>query len=259
MQPLHLAASASSPDSCCLRLALSLPPRPRRTTRRTRGSPADHFNSAQPTTWSYTLSANGGVFSEACRRCRGRWTLGSASNRWIRHGGWTKMVADVDSGQDTGRGPLVASALDAVSDHGRARLRADGDLLRDRETASCCSILWSPIPMQRHFSRAAAAYAFLIFTAALMPPVRPAAADEIIPARPTPRWWKGNLHTHTFWSDGDDFPEMVAEWYRTHDYNFLALFRPQRAGPRHAVDEKERHRQAGRPGGGRQLPGPLRT
>ena len=56
-----------------------------------------------------------------------------------------------------------------------------------------------------------------------MPPVRFAAADEIIPARPTPRWWKGNLHTHTFWSDGDDFPEMVAEWYRTRDYNFLAL------------------------------------
>ena len=48
-------------------------------------------------------------------------------------------------------------------------------------------------------------------------------ADEIIPAAPTPRWWRGNLHTHTFWSDGDDFPEMAAEWYRTHGYHFLAL------------------------------------
>lgn len=37
------------------------------------------------------------------------------------------------------------------------------------------------------------------------------------------RWWKGNLHTHTLWSDGDDFPEMAAQWYRDHDYNFLAL------------------------------------
>jgi hypothetical protein len=37
------------------------------------------------------------------------------------------------------------------------------------------------------------------------------------------RWWKGNLHTHTLWSDGDDFPEMVADWYRENDYNFLAL------------------------------------
>ena len=51
----------------------------------------------------------------------------------------------------------------------------------------------------------------------------PAAADDVVPATAAPRWWKGNLHTHTFWSDGDDFPEMVAEWYRTHGYHFLAL------------------------------------
>ncbi len=37
------------------------------------------------------------------------------------------------------------------------------------------------------------------------------------------RWWKGNLHTHTFWSDGDDFPEAVAAWYKDHGYHFLAL------------------------------------
>jgi len=37
------------------------------------------------------------------------------------------------------------------------------------------------------------------------------------------RWWRGNLHTHTLWSDGDDFPEMVADWYRGHGYHFLAL------------------------------------
>lgn len=36
------------------------------------------------------------------------------------------------------------------------------------------------------------------------------------------RWWKGNLHTHTFWSDGDDFPEMVADWYQKNGYHFLA-------------------------------------
>ena len=40
---------------------------------------------------------------------------------------------------------------------------------------------------------------------------------------PTPRWWKGNLHTHTLWSDGDDFPEMIAESYRERGYHFLAL------------------------------------
>jgi hypothetical protein len=37
------------------------------------------------------------------------------------------------------------------------------------------------------------------------------------------RWWKGNLHTHSLWSDGDEFPEVIAKWYVDHDYNFLAL------------------------------------
>jgi hypothetical protein len=38
-----------------------------------------------------------------------------------------------------------------------------------------------------------------------------------------PRWWKGNLHTHSLWSDGDDYPEMIADWYKRNGYNFLAL------------------------------------
>jgi hypothetical protein len=37
------------------------------------------------------------------------------------------------------------------------------------------------------------------------------------------RWWRGNIHTHSLWSDGNDFPEMIADWYLRHDYNFLAL------------------------------------
>jgi len=36
-------------------------------------------------------------------------------------------------------------------------------------------------------------------------------------------WWKGNLHTHSFWSDGDHFPEMIAEWYATNGYHFLGI------------------------------------
>ncbi len=39
----------------------------------------------------------------------------------------------------------------------------------------------------------------------------------------SPRFWKGNLHTHSLWSDGDDFPEMIADWYRRHGYHFLAM------------------------------------
>ncbi|NLZ06104.1 MAG: histidinol-phosphatase [Phycisphaerae bacterium] len=55
----------------------------------------------------------------------------------------------------------------------------------------------------------------LICTAAALP----ARAGE----ETGPRWWKGNLHTHTFWSDGNDFPEMVVQWYKDHGYHFLAL------------------------------------
>jgi hypothetical protein len=36
-------------------------------------------------------------------------------------------------------------------------------------------------------------------------------------------WWKGNLHTHSLWSDGDEYPEMVTAWYQEHGYQFLAL------------------------------------
>lgn len=45
-------------------------------------------------------------------------------------------------------------------------------------------------------------------------------ADSVDPPL---RWWKGNLHTHSLWSDGDDFPEMIAQWYSDQGYNFLAL------------------------------------
>ena len=38
-----------------------------------------------------------------------------------------------------------------------------------------------------------------------------------------PRWFKGNLHTHTVNSDGDSAPDVVARWYKERDYSFLAL------------------------------------
>jgi len=40
---------------------------------------------------------------------------------------------------------------------------------------------------------------------------------------PKQHWQKGNLHTHSFWSDGDDFPEMIIKWYKNNDYQFIAL------------------------------------
>ncbi len=37
------------------------------------------------------------------------------------------------------------------------------------------------------------------------------------------KWYKGNLHTHSYWSDGDEFPEMIMAWYKVRGYHFLAL------------------------------------
>ncbi len=36
-------------------------------------------------------------------------------------------------------------------------------------------------------------------------------------------WFKGNLHTHTTKSDGDETPEKVCEWFEKHEYDFLVL------------------------------------
>lgn len=52
----------------------------------------------------------------------------------------------------------------------------------------------------------------------------PAANPELAPLpSPASSYWKGNLHTHSLWSDGDDFPEMILDWYKQHGYQFLAL------------------------------------
>lgn len=37
------------------------------------------------------------------------------------------------------------------------------------------------------------------------------------------KWFKGNTHTHSLWSDGDDFPERIADWYRSNGYAFLGI------------------------------------
>ncbi len=36
-------------------------------------------------------------------------------------------------------------------------------------------------------------------------------------------WYKGNTHTHSLWSDGNDFPDMITDWYVKAGYDFLAL------------------------------------
>lgn len=39
----------------------------------------------------------------------------------------------------------------------------------------------------------------------------------------TLKWYKGNTHTHSLWSDGNDFPEMIMDWYKSHGYDFISL------------------------------------
>jgi hypothetical protein len=36
-------------------------------------------------------------------------------------------------------------------------------------------------------------------------------------------WRRGNMHTHSLWSDGDNYPEMIAAWYKEHGYQFLVF------------------------------------
>ena len=37
------------------------------------------------------------------------------------------------------------------------------------------------------------------------------------------QWFKGNLHAHSYWSDGDEFPEVFMDWYKSKEYQFVAL------------------------------------
>lgn len=36
-------------------------------------------------------------------------------------------------------------------------------------------------------------------------------------------WYKGALHCHSFWSDGDMLPELVFDWHRNKGYHFVSL------------------------------------
>ncbi len=63
----------------------------------------------------------------------------------------------------------------------------------------------------------------IVLAMVLFTSVVPLFGDDPLPSNPPLRWFKGNLHTHSLWSDGDDFPEMISEWYRVRGFNFLAM------------------------------------
>ena len=52
-----------------------------------------------------------------------------------------------------------------------------------------------------------------------------AGAHRVAKAAPTggKRFYKGQFHTHTYWSDGSAFPEQAIQFYRETGYNFLGL------------------------------------
>lgn len=69
-------------------------------------------------------------------------------------------------------------------------------------------------------------------------------------------WYKGNLHTHSLWSDGDDYPEMITDWYKSHGYNFVGLSEhnkiqegPNWYSPTSDAAKKAFHKYLGRFGG----------
>jgi hypothetical protein len=63
----------------------------------------------------------------------------------------------------------------------------------------------------------------LVGAAALLGTRDMAARAEVLEASPALKWYKGNTHTHSHWSDGDDYLESIALWYRDHDYDFLVF------------------------------------
>ncbi|MBC8114503.1 MAG: hypothetical protein H7062_09010, partial [Candidatus Saccharimonas sp.] len=64
----------------------------------------------------------------------------------------------------------------------------------------------------------------IVAAVGLSRPVEPEAiAAETLQAAGPLKWHRGNLHTHSHWSDGDDYLEMIALWYREHSYDFLVF------------------------------------
>lgn len=64
----------------------------------------------------------------------------------------------------------------------------------------------------------------VIALVALLPEDQSSKKEEAPPAEAEDlTWYKGNTHTHSLWSDGNDFPEMIVSWYKERGYDFLAL------------------------------------
>lgn len=57
-------------------------------------------------------------------------------------------------------------------------------------------------------------YVMIIMTVSLSMISIPGAAEQ---------WYRGGLHMHSLWSDGDSAPELVAAWYKEHGWHFICF------------------------------------
>jgi hypothetical protein len=69
---------------------------------------------------------------------------------------------------------------------------------------------------RRDFLRTSAAIA-----ASVCVDIRPASSSQDAASAPGKRWFKGNLHMHNQWSDGQPLPEWAIDWYKSHGYHFV--------------------------------------
>lgn len=79
------------------------------------------------------------------------------------------------------------------------------------------------VPTTRLFRGFPLIAALVVSTNGCVPAPAPAPGSATAASGAAPRWWKGNTHTHSLWSDGDHYPEMIADWYRREGYHFLAM------------------------------------
>lgn len=70
-----------------------------------------------------------------------------------------------------------------------------------------------------HALRVLACVAACFMTASLASAHEPA----VLEAGNGLNWYRGNMHTHSHWSDGDDYLESIALWYRDNGYQFLVF------------------------------------
>ena len=58
-------------------------------------------------------------------------------------------------------------------------------------------------------------------TASFLVDLKPGVSAQDAVATPAKQWFKGNLHMHNQWSDGEPLPEWAVDWYKSHGYHFI--------------------------------------